>query len=123
MSGTKQLQTPDEKAGLDQVSRLRGQLEEQGWEPGLTAQTYQNIIERSGLRSKNHALAAVATELALTEKPITLRGLFYRVVSAGWLPSTDKEHYNRLGRVMIALREVGIVPWAWLVDNLRSTEK
>ena len=47
----------------------------------------------------------------------------YRVVSAGWLPSTDKEHYARLGRMMTTLRERGIVPFSWIVDNVRSTIK
>jgi hypothetical protein len=59
----------------------------------------------------------------LEDHPATLRGLFYRVVSAGWLPSTDKEHYRRLGRLMTSLRKAGIVPFAWIVDNVRSTLK
>src|SRR5690606_7414642 len=48
---------------------------------------------------------------------------FYRVVAAGWLPSTDKQHYDRIGRVMGTLRESGVVPFRWIVDNLRSTMK
>jgi hypothetical protein len=59
----------------------------------------------------------------LDEQPLTLRGLMYRVVSAGWLPSTDKEHYNRLGRLMTCLREAGVVPFSWIVDNVRETIK
>jgi hypothetical protein len=54
---------------------------------------------------------------------MTLRGLFYRVVSAGWLPSTDAKHYAALGRIVTILRERGIVPFEWLVDNIRSTIK
>jgi hypothetical protein len=49
--------------------------------------------------------------------------LFYRVVSAGFLPSTDKEHYSRLGRLLTRLRESGLVPFEWLVDNVRSSIK
>jgi hypothetical protein len=47
----------------------------------------------------------------------------YRVVSAGWLPSTDREHYTRLGRLMTRLREAGVVPFSWIVDGVRSTDK
>jgi hypothetical protein len=47
----------------------------------------------------------------------------YRAVSAGWLPSTDKQHYGRLGRIMTTLRERGVVPFSWIVDNIRSTIK
>jgi hypothetical protein len=47
----------------------------------------------------------------------------YRVVSSGWLPSTDREHYTRVGRIMTRLREAGIVPFEWIVDGVRSTDK
>jgi hypothetical protein len=98
------------------------QLRAKGWTPDLTDRSYRNIAE-AGLRSKNLPLAIVATEIALKQKPITLRGLLYQVVSAGWLPSTDREHYMRLCRVMTTLREAGVVPFDWLVDNVRATEK
>jgi hypothetical protein len=45
----------------------------------------------------------------MNEQPITLRGLMYRVVSAGSLPSTDQKNYKQLGRIMTQLREHGIV--------------
>jgi hypothetical protein len=44
-------------------------------------------------------------------------------VSAGFLPSTDQKHYSRLGRVLTTLRERGVVPFNWIIDNLRSTQK
>lgn len=97
-------------------------LRSEGWEPGLTERSYQRIID-CGLYGKNLSLAAVATEIACDEQPITLRGLFYRVVSAGFLPSTDQKHYSRLGRVLTTLRERGVVPFNWIIDNLRSTQK
>ena len=99
------------------------ELRDRGWPPGLTEQSYINEIIGAGLRGKNLPLACVATEIAFQEKPLTLRGLMYRVVSAGWLPSTDKKHYHRLGRVMTTLREAGTVPFSWLVDHIRSTIK
>jgi hypothetical protein len=105
----------------DQDSILTAMCSE-GWEPTLTEESYRYIIA-TGLRSKNLPLAFVAAQIALHEKTVTLRGLMYRVVSAGWLPFTDKEHYQRLGRIMIALREAGAVPFKWIVDNIRATEK
>jgi hypothetical protein len=74
-------------------------------------------------RRKNLPVATVCTRLAHEQNPITLRGLLYRVVSAGWLPSTDKEHYTRIGRIMTTLREHGAVPFDYIVDNVRSTDK
>src|SRR6185295_19114108 len=106
---------------LATVSPLEGALEvlrEGGFEPTLTKESYQNIVA-TGIREKNLPLAFVATKIALDEHPITLRGLLYRIVSAGWLPSTDKEHYNRVGRLMVTLREAGVIPFEWIVDNVR----
>lgn len=80
-------------------------------------------IAKCGFRGDNLALAIVAVDLLFREKPVTLRGLMYRVVSAGWLPSTDREHYKRLGRLMTRLREAGVVPFSWIVDGVRSTDK
>jgi hypothetical protein len=104
------------------LDSLLAQVRVGGWDPTLTEHTYRNIIG-AGLRSKNLPLAFVATQLALEQNPITLRGLLYRVVSAGWLPSTDREHYTRLGRILTALREAAVVPFKWIVDNVRATEK
>ena len=107
------------KTKLDSVLQ---EVRQAGWTPGLTEESYASII-RAGFRGKNLALACVATEIAYNEKPLTLRGLMYRVVSAGWLPSTDREHYTRTGRIMTTLREAGVVPFSWIVDNVRSTIK
>jgi hypothetical protein len=75
------------------------------------------------IRGDNLPLAAIICQLAIDCQPITLRGLFYRVVSTGFLPSTDKEHYNRVGRLVTRLRRSGLLPYRWIVDSLRSTVK
>jgi hypothetical protein len=110
---------PRAKTNLDSVLCA---VRERGWQPTLTRERYQTLMA-AGLRAKNLPLAFVAAQIALDEHPITLRGLLYRVVSAGWLPSTDREHYTRLGRVMTVLREAGCVPFSWIVDNVRATDK
>jgi hypothetical protein len=107
------------KTDLDSLLRI---LRDGGWNPELEEKSYRDIMGTS-LQAKNLPLACVATEIAIDENPITLRGLMYRLVSAGWLPSTDKEHYARTGRVLTVLREIGIVDFGWIVDNVRCTEK
>lgn len=76
-----------------------------------------------GLRSATLPIALAAAQIALEEQPLTLRGLFYRVVSAGLLPSTDAKHYSAFGRLMSTLRERGFVPFEWIVDGVRQTLK
>ncbi len=107
------------KTNLDSLLR---ELRQKGWTPGLTRESYQGIIE-TGLRGKNLALASVTTEIVHDEQPITVRGTLYRVVCAGWLPSTDAQHYNRVKRLTGVLRELGIIPFRWLVDNVRANLK
>ena len=51
------------------------------------------------------------------------RSLLYQVVSAGLLPSTDKKHYTRLGRLVTLLREQDIIPRHWIVDDVRDNFK
>ena len=107
---------------LDTIRPALDELRRAGWEPGLTPESYDRIAQ-VGFYRKTLPLAFVATEILATEQPMTLRGLFYRVVSAGWLPSTERRHYDQLGRIMVRLREAGVVPFAWLVDHVRSTIK
>ena len=113
---------PRTRAPKTNLDSVLAQVRSRGWNPTLTEDSYRSIID-SGLRSKNLPLACVASQIAYDEQPITLRGLMYRIVSAGWLPSTDRQHYTRVGRVMTTLRETGVIPFRWIVDNVRSTEK
>ena len=107
------------KSDLDSILR---DLNGRGFDLTLKASCYEDIAA-SGITSANVPLAIVASQLLVNENPVTLRGLFYRVVSCGMLPSTDKPHYRRLGRLMTALRETGLVSFSWIVDSLRTTVK
>ncbi|HSW43081.1 MAG TPA: hypothetical protein VLM76_11285 [Patescibacteria group bacterium] len=76
-----------------------------------------------GGRGKAAATVALgdAARLILAASPyaMTLRQLYYALVSTGALVKTDAA-YGKLKRVMTALREDGSVPWDWLVDHTRS---
>lgn len=73
-------------------------------------------------RAKNRQLAVCGIDLLRDENPMTLRQLFYRLISAGRLANSQKE-YKRLGNVLKTLREERLVPRSWLVDHVRSTLK
>jgi hypothetical protein len=73
-------------------------------------------------RTKNRALVERAKAILQAEHPMTLRQLFYRLVSAGALGNARKD-YTRLGSVTTRLREAGDVPMHWIVDHVRSTLK
>lgn len=73
-------------------------------------------------RAKNQSLQREAVVILEREQPMTLRSLFYRCVSAGFLSNSQQE-YKRLGSVMTRLREARQVPFAWIVDHVRATLK
>lgn len=107
---------------ISKLDSVTAEIADRGHRLNMTEESLRNIAA-CGFRGDNLALALVATDILLREKPVTLRGLMYRLVSAGWLPSTDATHYTRTGRLMTRLREEGLVPYHWIVDGVRSTIK
>ena len=57
-----------------------------------------------------------------TEHPVSLRGVFYRVVSAGAIEKTEAG-YNVVGRQLIKLRTSGRVPYSYITDGTRIMRK
>lgn len=74
------------------------------------------------LRSRNRALVDQAIAALEEERPMTLRQLYYRMISAGALQNHQRE-YNRLKVLMGRLREEEVVPRTWIVDHVRTTFK
>jgi hypothetical protein len=112
------------------LATVLGRVRAQGWEPGrVTGWTAEQVehsygaLCKSGTTMKNLPLACVSVELLAAHQPDTVRGNMYLVVSAGWLPDTSKKSYDRIQRLLNRLREVGAVPWSWVVDTVRSTIK
>lgn len=110
------------RKSLTDLGSLRNQIVNMGYNLTLTDASIAKI-QSCGFRGNNLNLALVAVNILKHEQPITLRGWMYRVVSAGWLPSTDEKQYRRFGRIATRLRERGAIPFYWLVDGVRSTLK
>jgi hypothetical protein len=63
-------------------------------------------------------------EIAEAEEPVTVRGLFYRVVSRGLVPKTDKDKNNGYAvvqREALKMRRRGDLPYGWITDGTRLT--
>lgn len=65
--------------------------------------------------------AAIITACS-TENPVTLRGVFYRVVSAGAVEKSEAG-YRVVGRQLVKLRRTGAVPYWWITDGTRLIRK
>lgn len=105
-----------------QIDALLVNLDSVGWESRLSRETYRNILSL-GFRGENVILACAIVEIVLQNQPLTLRSVFYQVVSAGLKPTTDGKHYKAVGNVLKRLRRAGIVEHRWIVDSMRSTIK
>jgi len=94
-----------------------------GWGDARIKCNCEIVAEASGFAGKTLPLACVALELLQAREPDTVRGIMYACVSVGWLPDTGQKSYGRIQRVLDAMRKRGIVPFRWIVDNVRATEK
>jgi hypothetical protein len=104
------------------VNKILTKLDSLNIDASLTERSYELIAE-SGFRNDNGVLAAIICQELVESNPVTLRGLFYRVVSTGFLPSTKKTYYKRVGRLVTSMRRCGLIRYEWIVDSLRSTVK
>lgn len=66
------------------------------------------------LDAVDQAIIAAVNE----EHPVTLRGVYYRVVSAGAVEKTENG-YRLVGRQLLKLRRSGVVPYSAITDGTR----
>jgi hypothetical protein len=59
-----------------------------------------------------------AREFAKQEQPVTIRQIFYHLVSTGMLDNTKKE-YQRLVGFLVNARKAGFIPFEWIEDRSR----
>ncbi len=63
-------------------------------------------------------LDTVIYQVAEIDQPLTVRSIFYRVVSAGAVEKTEKS-YNAVQRRVLAMRRTGTLPYSWIADGTR----
>jgi hypothetical protein len=62
--------------------------------------------------------------MALEEdKPMTVRQLFYRLVSQGIIDKTEQEYKQTVVRLLAEMRRSGQIPFSWIADNTRWMRK
>ena len=55
--------------------------------------------------------------------PMTLRQLFYKLVSRRVIAKTEPEYDSTVGRLVKEMRLSGQLPWHWITDNTRGQRK
>lgn len=71
---------------------------------------------KSKRRKATQELINESYAILLEQNPMTLRQLFYQLVSRQVIPNL-KPAYLRLSRVMTDARDSGVIPYEWIVDR------
>jgi len=74
---------------------------------------------RDEMASVRDALFDVLKE----ENPMTVRQVFYRMVSAGVIDKTEAQYKNTICRLLGLMRRERVIPFGWIADNTRWMRK
>ncbi len=83
-------------------------------------------IKRRGRRSKveiEFIKTTIKRVLATDESPMTVRQVFYRLVSIGVIEKTEAEYKSTVCRLLTDMRRNGDIPFSWIADNTRWMRK
>ena len=78
---------------------------------------------RRRTKAEIQAIKNAIYDVAATDHPMTLRGVFYRLVSQGVVAKTEAEYDSTVGRLLLELRRDGTVPYQWIADGTRLMRK
>ena len=68
---------------------------------------------------RTRQLIEAAVTILDEENPMTIRQLFYRLVSVGQIQN-NRGDYQKVSRAMTTARDDGRIDWEWIVDRSRS---
>jgi hypothetical protein len=89
-----------------------------GWEPEYEDPFFEHILD-AGFNAATVQQAFVLAQIVEDLGPLTVRGAFYRAVSAGLFPGTDLKHYGAAQRIILKLRRCDCVSYGKIVDSTR----
>ncbi len=86
----------------------------------MTAAVYGTSAIKRNRRSKVEleVLEAAIYEVAAAERPCTIRGVFYRVMSKGLVPKSEQGYRVVQNRILL-MRRSGALPYNWISDGTR----
>jgi hypothetical protein len=87
--------------------------------------TYEPRTIKRRRRTKDDMTAirgAIYCALA-KDNPMTVRQVFYRMVSEGVVEKTEGEYKSTVGRLLLEMRRSGAIPYDWVADNTRWMRK
>lgn len=74
-------------------------------------------------RAEIEEIEAAILDHVSTDHPMTVRGVFYRLVSDGIIPKTENAYKHTAARLTLRLRRQGSLPYDWIADGTRWMRK
>jgi hypothetical protein len=75
------------------------------------------------ITQESRALIQAMYVIAEATRPITGRGVGYKLFTAGLIPSMSTPNMKRVYRLLKLAREEETIPWEWIVDETRGIER
>jgi hypothetical protein len=76
-----------------------------------------------GMAQRSFDLIEAIRVIAEAARPITGRGVGYKLFIQKLIDSMGRSDMARVYRLLLIAREQGIIPWEWIVDETRSLER
>jgi hypothetical protein len=83
----------------------------------------------SPTKARRRSKAAIQTirdaifELVAEYRPMTVRQVFYQLVSRGAIEKMEREYKSTVCRLLVDMRREGTLPYGWIADNTRWMRK
>jgi len=85
-------------------------------------ETGSNLPRRRGRSKKSLELIEAIYQAAAASRPITGRGIGYKLFVRKLIPSMERGPMQAVYRLLKEAREDGTIPWPWIVDETRGLE-
>jgi hypothetical protein len=75
-----------------------------------------------GKSQESLRLIEVSYQILEEIQPASVRAVCYRLFTKGIIPNMSKASTGKVSKQLVYAREMGIIPWAWIVDETREAE-
>ena len=76
-----------------------------------------------GKSAKSLELIEASIRILAEIQPASVRAVCYRLFTEKLIPNMSKASTNAVGSQLVYAREQGLIPWCWIVDETRATER
>ncbi len=88
-----------------------------------TPTTYKASLTKRRTKEDIRGLKATMIDVLKENRPMTVRQLFYRMVSMGTIDKTENQYNNTVIRLLSQMRREKIIPFSWIADSTRWMRK